>query len=153
MIEMERTGDSKKNIPVKGKKRRSGEGPGSIHLVQGSFYDELRFAELEELHLAFDELVEQITEVGARFAKNPSASLLKRYKSMIRDFLQHVTERMYLVEHHTGGRLRQKIYTVTSIIDQRLSALTDLVMSQQSRNIDLLATLDEIRGLLVDLYK
>lgn len=153
MIEMERTGDSKKNIPVKGKKRRKTGPPHPIHLVQGSFYDELRFAEAEEVHLAFDELIEQITEVGARFAKNPTAPLLKQYKSMIREFLEHVTEHMYLVEHHTGGRLRQKIYTVTRIIDQRLSALTELVMSQQAKNIELLATLDEIRGLLVDLYK
>jgi uncharacterized protein YaaR (DUF327 family) len=144
MIEMERTGDSKDSIPVKGKKRRKTGKSNPIQLLQKKFYDELQFAEIEELHLAFDELVEQITDVGARFAKNPTAQLLKRYKSMIRDFLDHVTEHMYLVEHHHGGKFRQKVFTLTKVIDERLRALTELVMSQQAQNIDLLATLDEI---------
>lgn len=154
MIEMERTRRDKDGVPVSRKKRKkySSASPGSVHVVQGSFYDELKFAETEETHLRFDELIQEITTVGQKFARNPTAALLKRYKSAIREFLSYVTDRMYLVEHHTGGRLRQKIYTVTRIIDDKLSALTALVLSQQARNIDLLETLDEIRGLLIDLY-
>jgi len=49
--------------------------------------------------------------------------------------------------------MRQKIYTVTKLIDKKLDALTKLVLTQQAQNITLLATLDEIRGLLIDLYK
>jgi uncharacterized protein YaaR (DUF327 family) len=61
---------------------------------------------------------------------------------------------MISIEHQIGGtRMKQKIYTVTRIIDQKLSALAELVFSQQAKNINLLATLDEIRGLLIDLYK
>ena len=78
---------------------------------------------------------------------------LALYKSMIREFLKYVTDHMLSVEHYTGGKLKQKIYTVTKIIDERLSALTELVVNQQLQNLDLLSTLDEIRGLLVDLYK
>jgi uncharacterized protein YaaR (DUF327 family) len=72
---------------------------------------------------------------------------------MIREFLEHVRENMYHVEKHTGGKMRQKIYTIARIIDRKLEALTELVLTQQARNIDLLATLDEIRGMLIDLYK
>jgi uncharacterized protein YaaR (DUF327 family) len=49
--------------------------------------------------------------------------------------------------------LKQKIYTVTKIIDERLLKLTEHLMKNQASNINLLSTLDEIRGLLVDLYK
>lgn len=152
MIEMERTGKDKSRISVSRKKKKESAHE-SVEMVHGRFYDELQLAETEELHLEFDALVQQISEVGKRFGKNPTIELLKQYKSMIREFLEHVTDNMYHVEKHTSGKLRQKIYTTARIIDQKLEALTELVLTQQARNIDLLATLDEIRGMLIDLYK
>jgi hypothetical protein len=128
-------------------------------VVHSRFYDELKIAETESIHVAFDNLIAEIKKQGEKFAKNPNLEELKLYKSMIMEFLKYVTEHMYAVEHHTGGtrtggtRMRQKIYTVTKIIDEKLDALTQFVLSQQAQNINLLATLDEIRGLLIDLYK
>jgi len=49
--------------------------------------------------------------------------------------------------------LDKKIYTLARIVDDRLKALSDLIMSNQIKNIDLMSKLDEIRGLLIDLYK
>ncbi len=152
MIELEKTGRDKKSISVK-KKRTKKSSTGSVQVVQSRFYDELRFAETEDIHIEFDKLIAEITKQGEKFSKKPTAQLLKTYKSMIREFLKYITDNMFRVEHYTGGKLKQKIYTVTKIIDTKLSALTRLVLSQQAQNIDLLSTLDEIRGLLIDLYK
>ncbi len=152
MIELEKTGRDKKSISIK-KKRAKKSSTGSVQVMQGRFYDELRFAETEEIHIEFDKLIAEITKQGEKFSKKPTAQLLKMYKSMIREFLKYITDNMFRVEHYTGGKLKQKIYTVTKIIDKKLSALTRLVLSQQAQNIDLLSTLDEIRGLLIDLYK
>ena len=151
MIELKKTGRDKKRISVKKKAKKSVTG--SVQVVQSRFYDELRFAETEDVQIEFDKLIAEITEQGKKFSKKPTAQLLKTYKSMIREFLKYVTDNMLRVEHYTGGKLKQKIFTVTKIIDKKLSALSKLVLSQQSQNIDLLATLDEIRGLLIDLYK
>jgi uncharacterized protein YaaR (DUF327 family) len=152
MIEMEKTSSQKQSIPVKRKKGKKAS-RGGIDIVHSQFYDELKFAETEEVQLQFDELINEITKQGERFAKNPTQELLKKYKSMIKDFLKYVTDHMLQVEHYTGGKLKQKIYTVTKIIDERLFQLTEQLIKNQARNIDLLSTLDEIRGLLVDLYK
>lgn len=152
MIEMEKTGKDKKSIRIKSKSRKNVQHP--VNVVHSRFYDELKIAETESIHVAFDNLIEEIKKQGEKFAKNPNLEELKLYKSMIMEFLKYVTEHMYAVEHHTGGtRMRQKIYTVTKIIDEKLDALTQFVLSQQAQNINLLATLDEIRGLLIDLYK
>ena len=125
-----------------------------LNIIQSRFYDELKIAETEDIKISFDNLVQAISKQGEKFSKNPTYSELKIYKSMIMEFLKYVTEHMYQVEHYTSGNhIKQKIYTVTKIIDERLNALSKLVLNQQSSNIDLLATLDEIRGLLVDLYK
>ena len=136
----------------KKEKRSKGASP-EIEVIQSRFYDELRIAQIQDLHIEFDDLVAEIAKKGDEFAKDPTPELLTIYKSMIKEFLQYVSKRMFQVEHHTGGRLKQKIYTVTKIIDERLNALTGMVLSQQADNISLLATMDEIRGLLFDLYK
>jgi uncharacterized protein YaaR (DUF327 family) len=152
MIEMEKTSGQKHSVTVK---RRKGKKSSVTDLttVQGNFYEELSFAQTEQLHLEFEELVEEIARQGKRFAKNPTQELLKLYKSMIKDFLQYVTKHMLQVEHRTGGKMKQKIYTVTTVIDEKLKDLTVLVMSQQANNIHLLSTLDEIRGILIDLVQ
>lgn len=152
MIEIEKTEREKKSLNVKRKKEKKKVSE-QVNVLQSSFYDELKLAETEEIHIEFDQLVEEITRQGERFYKNPTLQELKLYKSMIKKFLKHVTDRMFAVEHHTGGKWKQKIYTVSKVIDEKLEALTKLVVSQQTNNIDLLATLDEIRGLLIDLYK
>lgn len=152
MIELEKTGRDKKEFRVggkKGKKKVSGE----VNVVHSSFYDELKSIETEDFHLEFNKLVDEITKQGERFFKNPSMKELKKYKSMIKQFIKHVTDHMIRVERHTGGKLRQKIYTVARIIDNRLEALSKLIVSNQLKNIDLMSKLDEIRGLLIDLYK
>jgi uncharacterized protein YaaR (DUF327 family) len=152
MIELEKTGRDKKNISVK--KKSSKNVPQTVDVVQSRFYDELKIAEIENVHIGFENLVEEISKQGKKFARNPTYEELKIYKSMVMKFMKHVTEHMLAVEHRTSGSpMRQKIYTVTKLIDKKLDALTKLVLTQQAQNIKLLATLDEIRGLLIDLYK
>lgn len=153
MIEMEKTSSQKHSVPVKRKKKEKRAHEAGGNIVQRGFFEDLGAAETQQLHLEFDKLVEEITRQGALFAKNPTHERLGLYKSMIKDFLKYVTEHMLQVEHHTGGRLKQKIYTVTTIIDEKLNDLATYVMSQQADNIQLLSTLDEIRGLLIDLVK
>lgn len=152
MIEMEKTDKDKRNIQIKKKGSKKVRHP--LNIIQSRFYDELKIAETEDVQISFDNLVEEISKQGKKFSKNPTFEELKIYKTMIMEFLKYVTNHMYQVEHYTSGNhIKQKIYTVTKIIDERLNALSKLVLNQQSSNIELLATLDEIRGLLVDLYK
>jgi len=152
MIELEKTNKNKKSLEIKNRKKKK-KIPGNLNIVQSRFYDELKLVETEDIRIEFNKLVEEITEQGKRFYKNPLYKELKTYKSMIKKFIEYVTDNMFVVEHYTGGRMRKKIYTLTKIINNKLEALTKLIMSQQKENIDLLSTLDEIRGLLVDLYK
>ena len=152
MIEIEKTERDKKNLVVKRKKDKKKISE-HVNVLQSRFYDELKLAETEDLHIEFENLVQEITQQGERFYKNPTLQDLKLYKSMIRKFLKYVTDRMFAVEQHTGGKWKQKIYTISKVIDTKLEALTKLVVSQQANNINLLSALDEIRGLLIDLYK
>jgi len=154
MIELKKTSKDKRSLGV-GRKKRKKKLLGSVNVVNNRFYEELELVETDNIKVEFDHLVEEITKQGEKFYRNPVYNELKIYKSMIKQFIKHTTDNMFSVEHYIGGRIRirQKIYTITKIIDQKLEALTKLIISEQSQNIDLLSTLDEIRGLLIDFYK
>ncbi len=49
--------------------------------------------------------------------------------------------------------VKQKVFITVEKINEKLEQLTKFILEKQNKNINLLATLDEIRGLLVDLYK
>jgi uncharacterized protein YaaR (DUF327 family) len=53
------------------------------------------------------------------------------------------------MEQHTDRRNR--VYTLVREVDQQLAELTQMVLSGQSKPLDLLAKLEAIRGMLVDL--
>jgi uncharacterized protein YaaR (DUF327 family) len=47
--------------------------------------------------------------------------------------------------------LNQKKYTIIEVIDERLDRLTRQVLASQGQQLDLLADIEEIQGLLVDI--
>jgi uncharacterized protein YaaR (DUF327 family) len=61
---------------------------------------------------------------------------------------------MYMLQNRTGWdrRGRQKVYTLVQQIDATLAELTEMVKEGQENQLEILAKLDAIRGMLVDLY-
>lgn len=153
MLEIERTEGDKKNIKIK-KKKTSKSAPEEVSITHSTFYDELKIIEAEQLDIEFDNLIDEITKQGEKFYKNPTLKELKIYKSMIAEFLGFIKGNMFKIEQKIGGRnLRKKIYTVAHIIDKKLEELSHMIFKQEHKHIELLSKLDEIRGLLIDLYR
>ncbi len=59
---------------------------------------------------------------------------------------------MFKIKNITNWK-RHKEYVLIEKINEKLELLTKYILEKENENINLLATLDEIRGLLVDLYK
>jgi uncharacterized protein YaaR (DUF327 family) len=57
------------------------------------------------------------------------------------------------VEEQTSGGniLRRKRFTQVKIIDKKLESLVRAVLNNQGRQLEVLAKINEIRGLLIDL--
>ena len=153
MLEIERTEGEKKNIKIK-KKKSPKSNPQEVSITHSRFYDELKIIEAEQLDIEFDNLIEEITKQGEKFYKNPTIKELKIYKSMITEFLEYLKNNMIKIEQKIGGHgLRKKIYTVAHINDRKLEELSRMIFKQEFKHIELLSKLDEIRGLLIDLYR
>lgn len=116
-------------------------------------------AELEEQtegvsHEELKELLDQIDEQGAKLTKTPTYDELKEYRNLIKNFVGTVVAQMYTVSSKTGWDRfgRQKVYTTVRKIDRELENMAEKIRLGQSAQLDVVASHDAIRGMLVDLY-
>lgn len=108
----------------------------------------------EALYQRLQRMAEEITEQGKRLSRTPTYRELKLYRELIRQFVREAVQNTYVLQNRTGWdrRGRQKIYTLVQKIDAALAELTELVKDGQENQLEILAKLDVIRGMLVDLY-
>ena len=97
-------------------------------------------------------LLKKIDEQGARLTKTPTYEELRAYRGLVQEFVNEAVSHMY--ELHTSAgwdRMgRQKVYTTVRSIDDELMA--EHIRLGQSDQLDIVASQDAIRGMLVDLY-
>ncbi|MTK10994.1 MAG: YaaR family protein [Clostridiaceae bacterium] len=98
------------------------------------------------------EMFDNIKKKGNRLAITKCYSDVKSYKKMIKDYLESVLNYMYKVKKDISFWQTQYFITVETI-DQKLEELTQMLVNDQKENLGVAATIDDIAGLLVDIYK
>ncbi|MFC4558533.1 YaaR family protein [Virgibacillus kekensis] len=100
------------------------------------------------------QLMKNITIQGNKLARFRSFQDLVKFKRMVKGFLQEtVNNGLDLQKSHSfsmSGNNRK--LTVVKEIDEKLIELTDDIMNQEKKTVDLLGLIGEIKGLLVNLY-
>ncbi|WP_123052895.1 YaaR family protein [Clostridium sp. JN-1] len=113
-----------------------------------SFNSQMEKRSEEQLKEMFDD----IKKKGNRLSITKCYSDVKQYKNMIKDYLQSVLNHMYKVKKDISFWQTQYFITVDTI-DSKLEEITNILMSEQKDNLNVASTIDEITGLLVDIYK
>ena len=98
------------------------------------------------------EMFDDIKKKGNRLAITKCYSDVRAYKKMIKEYLESVLGYMYRVKKDISFWQTQYFITVDTI-DQKLEELTQMLVSDQKENLSVAATIDDISGLLVDIYK
>lgn len=127
--------------------RKVQEGKKSFEQIVQSQSHKIKNNELEKL-------MEDITEQGKRIARFRSFRDLAKFKRMIKQFLQEtVYNGLELKESRSfnANSFSHKLTTVNEI-DEKLVKLTEDMMDQEKKTVDLLAVIGEIEGLLINLY-
>jgi uncharacterized protein YaaR (DUF327 family) len=108
----------------------------------------------QQVRAHLEELLGKIQQQGKRLGQTPTFSELKSYRELVKKFMSEAVGQMYDVESGTGWdrRGRQKAYTLVRKVDETLESLTEDVRSGQEKQLDILAKMDSIRGMLVDMY-
>ncbi|MBE6099135.1 MAG: DUF327 family protein [Anaerovibrio sp.] len=122
--------------------------------MESDFSSELEDQRSSASHEQLQRLLDQIDEQGAKLTKTPTYDELREYRSLIKNFVSSVVSQMYDVSSQTGwDRMgRQKVYTTVRKIDTELENMAEKIRLGQAEQLDVVASHDAIRGMLVDLY-
>ena len=127
---------------------------GSVQDTGSEFSMELfdQEGEISQEHL--DKLMKQIDAQGAKLSVTPTYDELKEYRTLIKNFVGEAVSHMYDMHTQAGwDRMgRQKVYTTVRKIDKKLEEMAERIRLGQAKRLDILASHDAIRGMLLDLY-
>lgn len=104
-------------------------------------------------HEALAEMLDEVFAAGDRLKGLPTLASVREYRERVRRLLKWVVDRMVSVEETTSGVniLKRKRFTLVKVIDTKLESLAASVLSTQREQLSILAQVDEINGMLVDL--
>ena len=102
---------------------------------------------------SIEELLDGVFSAGDELKKIPTIERIKEYRQKVRAFIKYAVARMISLEETTSGAniMKRKRFTIVKVIDGKLEALAVSVLSHQKEQLLILAQIDEINGLLVDL--
>lgn len=99
-------------------------------------------------------MVQEIEEQGKVLAENRTVDHLRKYKKMIKDFMEEAVQNGLQLEEQRGfnRRGRTKIYKIVKEVDKKLIDLTNAVLDKEKKSMDILSMVGEIKGLLINIY-
>lgn len=109
--------------------------------------------EEKELQGRLTSLMEQITAQGDKLAKHMDIADMKRYRGLVKDFLNEVVNRSHEFsrENFLDRRGRHRVYGIVRLVDKNLDDLAQELVKEEKDNLTVLNKVGEIRGLLLDI--
>lgn len=108
----------------------------------------------EDLQTKLVSLMSEITEQGERIAKKKDIKDMRRYRSLIKDFMNEIVSRSHAFsrENFLDRRGRHRVYGIIRLVDQNLDELAQELVKEQVDNITVLQKIGDIRGLILDIF-
>ncbi len=112
-----------------------------------------RIAE-QDLQNALTGMLEEITRQGDKLAKHRDIKDMKRYRALIKDFMNEIVNRSHAFsrENFLDRKGRHRVYGIIRLVDQNLDELAQELVEEEQDNIAILNKIGEIRGLLLDIF-
>ncbi len=104
----------------------------------------------ERLNLMMEDIVQQ----GKQIAKKNDIRDMQRYRFLIKDFLNEVVTRSHAFsrENFLDRRGRHRVYGIIRLVDENLDELAKELVKDEKDNINILAKIGQIQGLLLDIF-
>ena len=137
-----------------GRSGASGVRAGKTAPAQGStpaFTEAIKGARRQVVDGELQALLDEPRLLGEQFLKSPDETKLDSYKESIQNFLQRAGQELFSLKQEFGlaARGQQKIYQLVETVNHELDQLTRDTL-QKDKALLLLASLDDIRGLIID---
>lgn len=110
--------------------------------------------EEQDLQNALAGMMEEITRQGDKLAKHRDIKDMKRYRALIKDFLNEVVNRSHAFsrENFLDRKGRHRVYGIIRLVDENLDQLAQELVKDEQDHLAILNKIGEIRGLLLDIF-
>ncbi len=108
----------------------------------------------QDLQNVLTHMMEEITMQGDKLAKHRDIKDMKRYRTLVKDFLNEVVNRSHAFarENFLDRKGRHRVYGIIRLIDKNLDELAQELVKDEKDNLEILNKIGEIRGLLLDIF-
>ena len=130
------------------KQTQVNQGDGTFKFTLASHIEE------SDLQARLNTLMEEITMQGDKLAKKRDIRDMKKYRGLIKDFMNEIVNRSHQFsrENFLDRRGRHRVYGIIRMVDQTLDELAQELVKDEKDNLAILAKIGEIRGLLLDIF-
>ena len=120
---------------------------GSVKFALASHIEE---AQLQE---KLNGLMSDITTQGEKLAEHMDIRDMKKYRELVKDFLNEVVNRSHKFsrENFLDRRGRHRVYGIVKLVDKNLDDLASELVKDEKDHLSILSKVGEIRGLLLDI--
>ncbi|MFC4024144.1 YaaR family protein [Oceanobacillus longus] len=99
------------------------------------------------------QLIQNITAQGNKLVRFRSFRELAKFKRMVKGFLQETVNNGYSMQKsHSFGLNGNRKLAIIKQVDEKLIELTEVIMNQEKKTVDILGLIGEIKGLLINIY-
>ncbi|MCL2351159.1 MAG: YaaR family protein [Firmicutes bacterium] len=128
-------------------------GPAAERAERTDFSFTLNKLDDEGLAARLDALIGDITVWGRHIAEHMDIKDMKRYRSLVGDFINEVVTHSlkFSRENFLDRRGRHRVYGIIRLVDKELDELARELLKTEKDHIAILDKTDEIRGLLLDI--
>lgn len=98
-------------------------------------------------------MMDDIAVQGKKLADHMDVRDMKQYRSMVTDFMNEVVSRSHKFsrENFLDKRGRHRVYGIVKLVNKDLDELAQKLISKEKDHLGILAKVDEIKGLLLDI--
>lgn len=110
--------------------------------------------EEEELASRLNVMMEEIVMQGDKLVKRMDITDMKKYRSLIKDFMNEIVNRSHKFsrENFLDRKGRHRVYGIIRLVDDKLDELATELLKDEKDKLAILARVDEIRGLILDIF-
>ena len=109
--------------------------------------------EEKDLQEKLGNMMQEITEQGEKIAKHMDIKDMRKYRELVKGFLNEVVNRSHKFsrENFLDRRGRHRVYGIVKLVDKNLDELAGELVKDEKNHLEIVGRIDDIRGLLLDI--
>ena len=109
--------------------------------------------EEKDLQEKLGNTMQEITEQGEKIAKHMDIKDMRKYRELVKGFLNEVVNRSHKFsrENFLDRRGRHRVYGIVKLVDKNLDELAGELVKEEKNHLEIVGRIDDIRGLLLDI--